>query len=107
MSAVSSFTSHWPPATDNSVSRIGSFHFIELGFEFIPLLAGHVEVEHQVFDVETQLREGILNENQEAAPAMDAVDDLRICGFEGVRLLHRQGGDLPAEFDDLARQFGP
>ncbi len=29
--------------------------------EFVPFFAGHFEVEHHVFDVQTQLREGLLH----------------------------------------------
>lgn len=73
--------------------------------KFVALLARHLEVEHQVFDVEPQLREGFLNEFKNSAPAADAVDDLRIGLFELAILRFGESGDALAELDQFAGEF--
>ncbi|MCX7408306.1 MAG: hypothetical protein NTZ32_09495 [Planctomycetales bacterium] len=52
--------------------------------EFVAFLASHFQVEHQVLDVEAQLRERFLDQAQNSAAAADGIDhalvgQLKVC----------------------------
>ena len=46
-----------------SRSLIVPFALFQLSLEFIPLLAGHIQIEHQIFDVQTELGQGFLDQD--------------------------------------------
>src|SRR5690606_9522570 len=48
-------------------------NLFELSLVQIPFTASRVEVEHQVFDVEPQLGEGLLHEGEDPTPALHAL----------------------------------
>ena len=58
--------------------RTTSSTVFELLLEFVSFLAGDFEVEHQVLDVESQLRERLLHEGQDAAAAAHGINDTMI-----------------------------
>jgi hypothetical protein len=94
----------------------GSLAF-DLAAEFVPLAAGGFQVEHQVFHVEPQLAEGVLDEIQDAAAAerafLDAIEDRQDrpavfggeIGQEGFEFDHI-GGELFDSGGDVRRGFG-
>ena len=58
-----------------STSRSQSPVF-QLLAQFVSFPAGHIQVEHQVLDIQTQLRQGFLNEQQDTTTTLDGIDDL-------------------------------
>src|SRR5580693_4707324 len=50
--------------------------------ELVALFAGHVEVKHEVFDIEPKLRQRFLHQGKNPSPAADRVDDADIRGFQ-------------------------
>ena len=79
-----------------------AFTLFELGFEFVAFFPGGIEVEHQILDIEPQLREGVLNEDENPLTALEAVDDLGIGVDEAVVVGVLQSRNSPAEFEQLA-----
>jgi hypothetical protein len=79
---------------------------IELRPQFVALLAGRIEIEHQVLDVEPQLRESFLNECQEPAATMNAVDHLDVGRFHILGQFRGQFRDGFPEVKDFAGKLG-
>ena len=51
----------------------------KLLFEFVAFLTRHFQVEHQVLDVESQLRQGLLDQRENPATAANRIDDALMC----------------------------
>ncbi len=62
--------------------------------ELVALFAGHVEVKHEVFDVEPKLRQRLLHQGKNPASAADRVDDADIGRFQ---LCLKTGGSAAIE----------
>ena len=60
------------------MSPMVSLTVFELLLEFVSFLTGDFEVEHQVFDVESQLRKRLLHERQDAASATHRIKDTMV-----------------------------
>ncbi len=85
-------------------SATSAMRLIESLAQFVAFLAGDFEIEHQIFDVEPELSEGLLHEGQNSATAFDRLDHSAVDAFEISLLRVRQSGDRFREIDEFARQ---
>lgn len=58
------------------------FLIAQLLAEFIPFLTSDFQVEHQVLDVQSQLRQGLLHQPENSPTATDGIDDFDVSVFE-------------------------
>jgi len=79
--------------------------FFELLSEFVPLAARGVEVEHQVLDVQPQLRESLLNESQNPASTTNRIDDSIVRNFQITLHIGRQSRDVAGQLDQFTGQL--
>ena len=76
-----------PPYNDyNCDATTKPQSFFHLLTEQVSFLARGFEVEHQVFDIETKLRKGILNDLQGSTTAMNRIDDTLKSNFQFIFL---------------------
>ena len=73
--------------------------------EFVPFLAGHIEIEHQIFDVEPQLRQGLLDQGKNAPATADGINDTHIGRFQFGLITGGQCGDRAGQIEEFARQL--
>lgn len=69
----------------------------QLLFQFITFFASRFQVEHQVFDVQSQLRERFLNEHKDTVSASNRLNDLLKCGIQFGLCWHVQTGNQVAQ----------
>ncbi|MEX0716190.1 MAG: hypothetical protein WD066_06380 [Planctomycetaceae bacterium] len=67
--------------------------------QLVSFLPGDFEVEHQVFDVEAQLRQGFLNQGQNPSPPPHGVDHPLIGRLQFRLVARGQGADLTAQLE--------
>lgn len=78
------------------------FHLLA---ERIPFGTGRFQIEHQVLDVEPQLREGFLHESQNPSPAANRIHDLLVGDGEFSLTRPDDGSNLATEFRQFLRNL--
>jgi hypothetical protein len=78
----------------------------ELVAESVSFAAGDFQIEHQILDVEPQLREGVLNEGENPAASEDRLDNLTVEGIQVALTIRRKGGDALSQFEKLTGKVG-
>jgi len=80
--------------------------FFEACFEFVTFFFRDIEVEHEIFHIQTKLCQCFLDQSQNASAAFDGFYHAGIGDFQFQLVLPRQLGDLLPEVNDFPGQAG-
>lgn len=75
---------------------------LKLGLQLVSFFASHLQVEHQILDVQPKLREGFLNQSQNAAATSNGLNDSDVRRFQVLLHRIRQSANFLSQLHELS-----
>ena len=88
-----------------ALSDPNSSGLFQTAFEIVPFASGRFQIEHQVFHVQPQLAERFLDQREDPAAALAAVENLVVERFDLSAMLGGQATDGLGQRFELGRQL--
>ena len=93
-----------PQRRERPVSSV-HFNAIEPSLQFVPLATSDFDVKHQILDIQSQLRECLLDQRQHPPPSSHTVNDSTIDALHRLELRFWEVRDPSPQLDQFLRQI--